>query len=128
MLIATVVPYAEAITGALVLVLCLRMLMLYRAFVVEKRGPAGAPARVQVQVQARQMAPHAILEDYIGELLGADDVINSLPVRREHDAVDSLEKKTSIQREARVTLPFDSHSYQPITAFLSSRCEAQQTV
>lgn len=122
MLIATVVQYAEAVTGALILVLCLRMLMLYRAFVAERRRPV----EMSAPVQAQPMAPHDILEDYIGELLGADDVINSLPERRERVVADILDKKVSNQREERMTLPFDSHTYQPITAFLSSRCEVQQ--
>ncbi|WP_097458802.1 hypothetical protein [Mangrovitalea sediminis] len=124
MLISTVVHYAEAVTGVLALALCLRIYLLYRAFVAKTLSHA--PVTAVVRMPAQPATPNAILEEYIGELLGADNIINSLPEPRLEETVQLAQPHKEAAYDIRQLPPFNPQSYQPITAFLANRCEVQQ--
>ena len=137
MWVSAVVQVAEAATGVLIVVLGARMLLLYRASVVSDRAPQAVPAlmhlprpeseralpaseaRPAAPVAAEPVSPRAILEDYIGELMGMTEQAPAEP--REESPVRDLGAKGQAQTPS--VAPPDT-TYQPIAAFLSSRCDA----
>lgn len=120
MSISSLVVVAEVMTVLLAVLMCVRIYGLYcQDVLLSNRRPPVPASPKPIQTGG---SPNAILEDYIGDLLGAPHSPGEsemalgrpaplLPDRNALPANDSL----------------GSAAYQPITAFLSSRSDTGQS-